>query len=177
MFCLRHHTNIPWNYRHVFAHFSWPHRYRHKSLNKPVTKVTTIHFTPEWSSPPVMIPKGNEHTRGHQRNFFIRGARLNLRKNFFTVRVGQVWNKLPGEVIMAKDVNSFKRLLDEHGEDHPADAIMTHDHRPIWAISLIDLPRSGHRDSLRSLVQKSAGLNWTITIIELRLMLFYVEHN
>ena len=65
------------------------------------------------------IPKGNEHTRGHQRKIFIRGARLNLRKNFFTVRVGQVWNKLPEEVVMAKDVNAFKRLLDKHWKDHP----------------------------------------------------------
>ena len=31
----------------------WPHRYRHKSHNEPVTKVTTIHFTPERNSPPV----------------------------------------------------------------------------------------------------------------------------
>ena len=30
-----------------------PHRYRHKSQDEPVTKVTTIHFTPERSSPPV----------------------------------------------------------------------------------------------------------------------------
>ena len=36
-----------------------------------------------------------------------------------TVRVGQVWNKLPEEVVMAKEVNSFKRLLDKHGKDHP----------------------------------------------------------
>ena len=65
------------------------------------------------------IPKGNEHTRGHQRKIFIRGARLNLRKNFFTVRVGQVWNKLPEDVVLAKDVNAFKRLLDKHWKDHP----------------------------------------------------------
>ena len=31
----------------------WPHQYRHKGQNEPVTKVTTIHFTPERSSPPV----------------------------------------------------------------------------------------------------------------------------
>ena len=31
----------------------WPHRYHHKSQNEPVTKATTIHFTPERSSPPV----------------------------------------------------------------------------------------------------------------------------
>ena len=64
-----------------------------------------------------MTSKGNEHTRGHKRNIFIRGARLNLRKNLFTVRVVQVWNKLPEEVVMAKD--SFKRLLDKHWKDHP----------------------------------------------------------
>ena len=52
------------------------------------------------------IPKGNEHTRGHQRKMFIRGARLNLRNNFFTVRFGQVWNKLPEEVVMAKDIQA-----------------------------------------------------------------------
>ena len=31
-----------------------PHRYRHKSQDESVTKVTTIHFTPERSSPPVI---------------------------------------------------------------------------------------------------------------------------
>ena len=47
-----------------------------------------------------MIPKGNEHIRGHKRKIFIIGARLNLRKNFFTVRVRQVWNKLPVYITM-----------------------------------------------------------------------------
>ena len=67
------------------------------------------------------ITKGNEHTRGHQRKIFIRsrGARLNLRKNFFTVRVGHVWNEIPEEVVMAKDVNAFQRLLGKHWKDHP----------------------------------------------------------
>ena len=53
MLCLRHHTNIPWNYHHVFAHFSWPRRYRHKSHND------TLHAGTEWggerSSPPVTM--------------------------------------------------------------------------------------------------------------------------
>ena len=43
----------------------WPHRYRHKSQNELVTKVTTIHFTPERSSPPVIYASFglNELTR------------------------------------------------------------------------------------------------------------------
>ena len=36
----------------------WPLRYRHKSQDEPVTKVTTIHFTPERSSPPVKMVAG-----------------------------------------------------------------------------------------------------------------------
>ena len=103
------------------------------------------------------IPKGNEHTRGHQRKIFIRGARLNLRNNFFTVRAGQVWNKLPEEVVMAKNVNAFKRLLDEHWKDHPC----RYDHKidPYdLFISFIDLRRFGHRCSPRSL---RPVINWT----------------
>ena len=44
---------------------------------------------------------------------------LTYEKNFFTVSVGQVWNKPQEEVVMAKDVNSFKRLLDKHWKKHP----------------------------------------------------------
>ena len=65
------------------------------------------------------IHKGNKHTRGHQSKIFIRGARLNLRQNFFTIRVGQVWYILPEEVVMAKDINLFKGLLNKHWKDHP----------------------------------------------------------
>ena len=97
------------------------------------------------------IPKGSEHTRGHQRKIFIRGARLNLWKKIFIVTVGQVWYKLPEEVVMAKDVNSFKRLLDKHWKDQ-------HCRYDPWPISLIDLSSSGQRGSLRSLRPE---INWT----------------
>ena len=65
------------------------------------------------------IPRAT-NTPGDTKKNFIRGARLNLRKNFFTVRVGQVWYKLPDEVVMAKDINALKRLLeDKHWKHHP----------------------------------------------------------
>ena len=77
------------------------------------------------------IPKGNGHTRGHKRKIFTRGTRINSQKNFFTVRVGQVWNKLPKEVVMVKDVNSFMHLsLDMHWKDHPC----RHDHKKDYYI-------------------------------------------
>ena len=41
-------------------------------------------------------------------------ARLEIRKNFFSVRVPQLWNVLPSEIKMAKNRESFKRLYKEH---------------------------------------------------------------
>ena len=36
------------------------------------------------------------------------------RSNLFSIRVVNSWNKLPGEVISAKTVNSFKNRLSKH---------------------------------------------------------------
>jgi len=38
-------------------------------------------------------------------------ARLELRRNFFSVRVCEKWNNLPKEVKQCKNVKSFKREL------------------------------------------------------------------
>lgn len=41
-------------------------------------------------------------------------SRLDLRKNFFSVRLVNVWNSLPDSVRSANTVNHFKLLYDEH---------------------------------------------------------------
>ena len=50
------------------------------------------------------------NTPGDTRKKIIRRARLNMRKNFFTVRVGQVWNKLPEVVAFAACVEKSTEL-------------------------------------------------------------------
>jgi len=42
---------------------------------------------------------------------------LNLRKNFFTQRVVNDWNRLPSYVVEAPSVNVFKNRLDDFVQD------------------------------------------------------------
>lgn len=56
--------------------------------------------------------RGYSLTRGH--NFKIETTdipRLELRRNFFTHRVVRLWNSLPGDVVNATSLSSFKQRL------------------------------------------------------------------
>lgn len=55
---------------------------------------------------------GNK-TRGHSLKLGKSRSRLDIRKNFFSQRVVNSWNKLPQGVIDAKSVNCFKNRLDK----------------------------------------------------------------
>ena len=46
-------------------------------------------------------------------------VRLEIRKNFFTVRIVNRWNELPDEIRGQKSVNSFKNVLDKWLERNP----------------------------------------------------------
>ena len=57
----------------------------------------------------------NQNTRSAiKENFVLPHARLNQRKNFFSVRVVQDWNKLPVKIQKAVSVQSFKSQLRDH---------------------------------------------------------------
>ena len=53
-------------------------------------------------------------TRGHKLSVRIRQCKTNIRRNFFTVRVTNLWNSLPGYVVESPSVNSFKNKLDKY---------------------------------------------------------------
>ena len=55
---------------------------------------------------------GESRTRGH--SLKIRGSRFRteLRRNFFTQRVVNLWNSLPSETVEAPSLNIFKKKID-----------------------------------------------------------------
>jgi hypothetical protein len=50
--------------------------------------------------------------RGHRYKLSVQRSRLEVRKNFFSQRVVQHWNRLPEAVVEATSVNCFKAQLD-----------------------------------------------------------------
>jgi len=55
---------------------------------------------------------GGHALRGHKWKLKVKRSRLQLRKCFFSQRVISLWNSLPGHVVDASSVNSFKKRLD-----------------------------------------------------------------
>ena len=53
------------------------------------------------------------NTRGHVHKLFKLRANRNTRKNFFTLRICNLWNSLPSHVIESKDVLQFENRLDQ----------------------------------------------------------------
>nr|VZI12582.1 unnamed protein product [Spirometra erinaceieuropaei] len=51
--------------------------------------------------------------RGHPLKLRVTGAKLDIRKFFFSNRVIEAWNALPTDVVMLTSVEAFKRKLDQ----------------------------------------------------------------
>ena len=58
-------------------------------------------------------------TRGHSWKLAKDRSRLEIRKNFFTSRVVNVWNSLTDKVVCAPSVYAFENRLDNLWSNHP----------------------------------------------------------
>ena len=67
----------------------------------------------------LFVPSTNTNTRGNSKKLQKSRNRLDIRKNYFTNRVIDVWISLPEAVISAKIVKSFETRLDSHWSAHP----------------------------------------------------------
>ena len=63
---------------------------------------------------PKLLKQSSTELRGHKDKLFIERAQKDIRKYFFSHRIGKIWNELPLHVIEAKDLEAFEVELDKH---------------------------------------------------------------
>jgi len=62
---------------------------------------------------PTLLSSNPNRTRGNRHKLKQRKFQLNMRKNVFTLRVTEHWNRLPSEAVESPSLEIFKPHLDE----------------------------------------------------------------
>ena len=60
----------------------------------------------------------DQRTRGHAWKVTKKSSRSNVRQHVLSIRAENTWNNLPGEVVSAETLNTFKNRLDHHWRNH-----------------------------------------------------------
>ena len=61
--------------------------------------------------------KVQERQKKHDYKLMKRRCHSQLRANYFSFRVVNLWNRLPSDVVSAPSVNAFKRRMDNYWKD------------------------------------------------------------
>ena len=77
------------------------------------------------------------NTRGHSFSIKTKYSRSNVRRNFFSVRVPNLWNSLPALVVEATSLNIFKNRLDNHCRKKGIMFDMNVDFTDIYSLSVL----------------------------------------
>ena len=72
------------------------------------------YLTNRYKSENPLVRDYDTRTRGHNLKLKKQYANTNIRKNFFSIRVVDLWNSLPQDIVSSNSVNMFKNRLDRH---------------------------------------------------------------
>ena len=65
----------------------------------------------------ILVRDTSERTRGNSLKLEKQRFQKEIRKNYFSLRVINIWNSLPNDIVMAKNLNIFKSRLDRMWSD------------------------------------------------------------
>ena len=95
--------------------------------------------------------------RGHPLKLLKQRCARDIRKNFFSNRIVNIWNNLPSAVVTSKNTDTFKRRLDKYWINHPMVYDHNCDYNEITGGKTPRLLNSDDEEEATTEVQKTCG--------------------